>query len=522
MNKYFLVLSAICASIVAEAASPSHYDNPLLQEFFQKLDSVDYFVRKREEQIALKKLNPILTEPASAERYNAEIRVAESYFKFDGDSCVAYYNRALKTAQLIGDESLAIKARLNKANTLNHLGYLMESSEILSNIPYSKMDEPNMLLYYKVMFQLYYAMKSNSLDKGYYDKYGAISEAYRDSIQMYQPYGTDPYLRNQEKRLIYEGKYEEAYKVNELRLEKKQTKSQEALIMYDRFALATRYRGEPIEDWIDALLLSAIADLESANQDIASLLALEKYLLAIEEVGYAKLVSDYYFSTMKRYGSRFRRIHGFEHSMEINEHHTEMISRRQRELTISLVSISLLLLSAILLLIGLTKSQNNIRRLNVKLEKSNLASKRYVLGFFQLYSDYIERLLHFRARINTAIRRGNSDYVIEFTNPDKNIHEEELKQLYKNFDAAFLDIFPDYVVSFNALLKPEYRYETLQPGELNTELRIFALIKMGEKDSNTISRLLHYSIKTVYNKRSDIKRKLLVSNVDFEKKLAEI
>ena len=160
--------------------------------------------------------------------------------------------------------------------------------------------------------------------------------------------------------------------------------------------------------------------------------------------------------------------------------------------------------------------------LNDRLKTSNLASRRYVLAFFQLYSDYIERLLMFRAKINTSTRRGNTNYVLELTNPDKNVNEEELKLLYKNFDAAFLGIFPDYVAGFNELLKPEYRYETLAPDELNMELRIFALIKMGEKDSNTISKLLHCSIKTVYNKRSDIKKKLIGPSSEFEKKLAQL
>ena len=85
-----------------------------------------------------------------------------------------------------------------------------------------------------------------------------------------------------------------------------------------------------------------------------------------------------------------------------------------------------------------------------------------------------------------------------------------------------LGIFPDYVAGFNELLKPEYRYETLAPDELNMELRIFALIKMGEKDSSTISKLLHCSIKTVYNKRSDIKKKLIGPSSEFEKKLAQL
>ena len=199
-----------------------------------------------------------------------------------------------------------------------------------------------------------------------------------------------------------------------------------------------------------------------------------------------------------------------------------MLSKRKSQITLALIFISILCLASLALSLIMWRTRRRMEVLNGRLRTSNLASRRYVLAFFQLYSDYIERLLMFRAKINTSIRRGNTNYALELTNPDKNVNDEELKLLYKNFDAAFLGIFPDYVTGFNELLKPEFRHETLNPGELNTELRIFALIKMGEKDSSTISKLLHCSIKTVYNKRSDIKKKLLVPSSDFEKKLIQL
>ncbi len=516
---------SICAVIMLMSYAmdtASSMNNPLWPVFFNKLDSVDVYIHNREKKIAIKKCNPVLDESDTREKFNILMDIAGSYEKFDGDSCLLYYDKALMAARSLGDKSLSYTAAIRKANTLNLLGYFTESAEILKGIISRDLDDKQKLIYFKAKYQLHYLLRYNSINKQYWDKYDVLCELYRDSVLMYEIPESDAYLRNLEKRYCYRGDYDDALVINNQRLSQVESTREEALVRYDRFTLYTRYKGEPIEDWIDDLLLSAIADIESANQDIASLLAVEKYLLAIGEIDYAKQVSDYYYSTMRYYGSRLRRLHGFEHGVIINAQHTEMLSKRQSQISLALIIISILCVASLVLSLVMWRTRRRMEVLNDKLRTSNLASRRYVLAFFQLYSDYIERLLMFRAKINTSTRRGNTNYVLELTNPDKNVNEEELKLLYKNFDAAFLGIFPDYIAGFNELLKPEYRYETLAPDELNMELRIFALIKMGEKDSNTISKLLHCSIKTVYNKRSDIKKKLIGPSSEFEKKLAQL
>ena len=508
--------------VTAAVDASNSMNNPLWSVFLDKLDSVEVYRQNREKTIAIKKCNPVLEETETREKFNLLMSIAGSYEKFKGDSSLFYYDRALVTAKAMGQKNLSYTALIRKSNAFTHLGYFTEAADILESICSKDLDDNQKLIFYKANYQLNYQLRFNSINRQYWDKYDVYCEAYRDSVLMYETPGTDAYLRNLEKRYCYRGDYDAAIAINDQRLSQVKSTSNEALVRYDRFTLYTKYKGEPIAQWIDELLMAAIADIESANQDIASLLAVEKYLLAIGEIDYAKQVSDYHYSTMRYYGSRLRRLHGFEHGVIINDQHTEMLSKRKSQITLALIFISILCLASLALSLIMWRTRRRMEVLNGRLRTSNLASRRYVLAFFQLYSDYIERLLMFRAKINTSIRRGNTNYALELTNPDKNVNDEELKLLYKNFDAAFLGIFPDYVTGFNELLKPEFRHETLNPGELNTELRIFALIKMGEKDSSTISKLLHCSIKTVYNKRSDIKKKLLVPSSDFEKKLIQL
>jgi len=54
---------------------------------------------------------------------------------------------------------------------------------------------------------------------------------------------------------------------------------------------------------------------------------------------------------------------------------------------------------------------------------------------------------------------------------------------------------------------------------LSTELRIFALIRLGVTDSNRIAHFLGYSLATVYNYRSKMRNRAVGDKEAFEKKV---
>ena len=102
------------------------------------------------------------------------------------------------------------------------------------------------------------------------------------------------------------------------------------------------------------------------------------------------------------------------------------------------------------------------------------------------------------------------------------LSEEELKEFYQNFDTTFLFLYPDFVAEFNALLVDE-EHIVLKKGELlNTELRIFALIRLGISDSSKIAEFLRYSVNTIYNYRAKVKNKAKISRDDFESQVMQI
>ncbi|MCP6341507.1 DUF6377 domain-containing protein, partial [Klebsiella pneumoniae] len=63
----------------------------------------------------------------------------------------------------------------------------------------------------------------------------------------------------------------------------------------------------------------------------------------------------------------------------------------------------------------------------------------------------------------------------------------------------------------------------LKHGELmNTELRIFALIRLGISDSVKIAEFLRYSLSTIYNYRTKLRNKALGPRDEFEANVMQI
>ena len=87
----------------------------------------------------------------------------------------------------------------------------------------------------------------------------------------------------------------------------------------------------------------------------------------------------------------------------------------------------------------------------------------------------------------------------------KQLIDEELEIFNKNFDDSFLHIHPNFIESVNKLLKPENQLSSDNSSQLNTELRILALIKLGITQSSTIAKILRFSVNTIYNYRAAIK-----------------
>ena len=158
---------------------------------------------------------------------------------------------------------------------------------------------------------------------------------------------------------------------------------------------------------------------------------------------------------------------------------------------------------------------------NVELSESNQIKEEYIARFIKLCSTYIDRLDAYRRMVNKKIAGGKVAELLKITRSQDAL-EEELVELYINFDTAFLHLFPDFVKKFNDLLQENGRIVLKKDELLNTELRIYALIRLGIEDSSQIAEFLRYSMNTIYNYRAKVRNKARVSRDDFEDMVRKI
>ncbi len=169
----------------------------------------------------------------------------------------------------------------------------------------------------------------------------------------------------------------------------------------------------------------------------------------------------------------------------------------------------------------LKESMNKLNRLNVELKEANRVKETYIGHFLDLCSSYINKLEAYQVSLNKKAREKKMEELYAMLKSRKMI-DDELEELIERFDNVFLQIYPHFVEDFNKLLVAEERI-VLGPNELlNTELRIFALIRLGIKDSSRIASFLHYSPNTIYNYRTRMRNKSAVPRDEFEEKVMDI
>ncbi|MNE44367.1 hypothetical protein D3C80_1385890 [compost metagenome] len=169
--------------------------------------------------------------------------------------------------------------------------------------------------------------------------------------------------------------------------------------------------------------------------------------------------------------------------------------------------------------ISSTNEQLNER--NAELSESNHIKEEYIAHFFDLCSTYINKLEGYRKELNKKVSDKKLEELFKMLKSTK-VVDNELEELYNNFDSIFLNLYPTFVNDFNSFLIPDEQVVLKQGELLNTELRIFALIRLGITDSVKIAAFLRYSLSTIYNYRTKARNKAIVSRDEFEKMVARI
>ena len=522
----------------------------LLNVLDKTIKEADTYVQIKENKLHELKKEARKTPPFSVERYNLNNDIYLEYKAYSSDSALHYLNENMLLARQLNDKERELKIQLELSYLLSSIGMYMEAADILNSI--DRQTLPSSLLghYYTCYEHVYFeAGAAQPRYKMFASRYVKLSHAYRDSMQITLDPSSATYLWLRETQLREAGKYDEALEFSDRRLaESSFGTPQYALVAYQRFRLFESMGKK--DEHLYYLVLSAISDVRSAIKEQSSLMVLAQELNSKGDLKRAYDYINFSWEISQFYKTRLRSWMNITPLSMINGNYQDIIKQQNRELLIYIVCVALLALLLVIALIyiyrqmkalsiakkglqevnerlfslneELEEVNRHLRSTNLELSESNLIKEAYIARFFKLCSVYVDRLQAYRKLVNKKLQRGQVAELLKMTHLSNNIVTVEVQELYANFDSAFLHLFPNFVESLNALLLPDEQI-VLKPDELlNTELRIFALIRLGIKDSSQIAELLHYSVNTIYNYRSRVKTKARVSRDDFEDLVAKI
>ena len=522
----------------------------LLNVLDKTIKEADTYVQIKENKLHELKKEARKTPPVSVERYHLNNDIYLEYKAYSSDSALHYLNENMLLARQLNDKERELKIQLELSYLLSSIGMYMEAADILSSIDRQTLPSSLLGYYYTCYEHVYFeAGAAQPRYKMFASRYAKLSHAYRDSMQVTLDPSSATYLWLRETQLREAGKYDEALEFSDRRLaEASFGTPQYALVAYQRFRLFESMGKK--DEHLYYLVLSAISDVRSAIKEQSSLMVLAQELNRKGDLKRAYDYINFSWEISQFYKTRLRSWMNITPLSMINGNYQDIIKQQNRELLIYITCVALLALLLVIALIyiyrqmkalsiakkglqevnerlfslneELEEVNRHLRSTNLELSESNLIKEAYIARFFKLCSVYVDRLQAYRKLVNKKLQRGQVAELLKMTHLSNDIVTVEVQELYANFDSAFLHLFPNFVESLNALLLPDEQI-VLKPDELlNTELRIFALIRLGIKDSSQIAELLHYSVNTIYNYRSRVKTKARVSRDDFEDLVAKI
>ena len=161
-----------------------------------------------------------------------------------------------------------------------------------------------------------------------------------------------------------------------------------------------------------------------------------------------------------------------------------------------------------------------LKSTNAKLVEANKIKDEYIGRSFYTNAEYICKVEKLYRTVDRKIQAGQYDDLRRSLKESTLVKER--KTMYADFDETFLTIFPDFIGRYNMLFDEANRVVPEQKMTLTTEMRIFALIRIGISDSERIAQFLNYSVNTINTYKTRVKNKSLVSNDLFEQRIMEI
>lgn len=543
MKRTFLLLFSLCLAFGCNAQN--------LDSMYRCLDkaianSNEYMCNKQHRIDQLK--NKYRYSDNQIERYNIGIKLYDEYHALMNDSAISYLNRCIQISDNLHREDLKVKAYILIAHQFAVAGFYAEAQYYYSLIDKNKIKGNDLVDYYYGLCHLYGDMAFYSKDDKMKQLYFKASDKYLSQLYKILDTNTTTYLYQKSVQFCNVGKYKESLMFNDRWMKKVKPGTHDyAIVAFYRSEIYKNMKNQKMQKYW--LCVSALYDIKCSVMDQSSLWSLADLVNRDGDVERSYRYIEYSWSCISTFSTHMRGWLVSPILTMISNKYKEKLKTANHSLSSMIVIVSILSFVMLVLLVSvfrkemqlkvarnnlsdtnreleslngkLNESNAELSLVNRRLNESNIVKDEYIGKFLSICSEYIDKLDNYRIKVRRMAKCNQFKEILSMTS-SQTLKDSELKELFDNFDSVFLHLFPNFVDDFNSLLKEEYRIKLSDRSKLTTDLRIFALIRLGIDESSRIAEFLRYSPNSIYNYRARIKKNAICGRDDFEKKVKEI
>ena len=526
----FLCLCTICMCRL-HAADSSRADSLLLKLDLAIKERPIYMEQKELKLVELKR--QLHRQIPDEERFAILGTLLDEYRSFNTDSALHMAEEREQIAIRLGNREYIDNARMNKADVLGMTGMHKEVMDLMRNIHIDRLPVDIHPYYYHIYRTVYGLMADYAVTAYEKKLYTELTDKYRDSLLLVNKDNLLIHTLIQSDQYNVRNEYDKAIRLLTDYLALQKDYEHDVAICAYTLSESYRLKGDK-EKEKEYLIVSAMADMKTAVREYISLRKLAVLLYQEGDIERAYSYVKICMEDAAACNARLRKLEILEIFPIINDAYQQKTEKQQEQMKWALVSISLLSLFLLLAIFYVYKQMKKVaaarrevidankrlKELNDEIHLSNAQLKEanhsiaensylkeeYIGRYMDQCSVYLEKMDNYRRSLGKIAATGNVEELYKNIKSSKFI-EGELKEFYTNFDNTFLQLFPTFVEDFNALLADDEQI-SLKAGErMNTELRIFALIRLGITDSVKIAQFLRYSVTTIYNYRTKVRNK---------------
>ena len=461
-------------------------------------------------------------------------QIFEEYYVYRSDSALFYVDQAEKMAIRLNDLQKQQQCIINRSLLLATTGYFSQALEQLNEINRAQVDSTMLLSYYTAYEWVYSVWSEYSNDDVYAPQFRKKEVLYNDSMLQVLPRESNEYYYWKGELKARTGNQLEAQQAYEKALLGLAVNTRLYACVTCGLAFAHKRQGN-FREYEKYLILSSISDNTCPLKENLSMqeLAIFLYETSDQELEKANRYLNYSMEDAMFYNNRLRMLEIARKFPSIVSSYQQKSNDKSERLTRAICFISLLslLLAVSIFYIyrqmqqlgkqrkAVTHMNNQLTELNNELLRTNHIREEYVSLFLDLCAAYIDKLNRYQDLVKRKVKAKQTEDLAKLAN--NKMSENDAKHFFVNFDTTFLTLYPNFIKEFNALLR-EGEEIIPQKGEiLNTELRIFALVRLGIKDSSRIATLLFYSPQTIYNYRTAVRNRTR-DRESFEEKVKQL